>query len=329
MNDSSLLVSVIIGTYNHKHYLRINLRALEKQRVSHEIILVDDHSTDGTVTYVKKYFPHVNIISLSRNQGFPTAINCGARNAHGKYLFLENADMEISKNYLSKLVDFLEKHEEIAAVQGAIYDYDKRGKVVTTGLRFHPSGIIVSDLRHRKNAFQVHEILAGDALLVRRKVFRQIGGYDETCRSYYEDVDFGWRLWLSGYRICFVPSSKLYHKGSSMTKNSINTTVFTYVLRNNLYISIKNLETKNVFLAVFVRLLISLIGILIFLSRGQLSYIVSTFRAWVWVIRHLPMILKKRKQIQTSRRISDARLKREVGGKINLTYLREISSVYL
>jgi len=320
MNNSPVLVSVIIGTYNHKHYLRRNLRALEKQKVAHEIILVDNLSTDGTIDYVKKYFPRVNIIILPENQGFATAINCGAKNASGKYLFLENADMEVSRNYLSELVDFLEKHGEIAAVQGGIYDYEKRDNIASTGLLFHPSGIIVSDLRYRRNVYAIHEILAGDAVLVRTEAFRQIDGYDKVCRLYYEDVDFGWRLWLAGYRITCLPLSKLYHKGRGLT----NTTVFTHALRHNIYVSIKNLETRNVMLAVFIRLLISLIGSLIFLSRGQLNYIVATFRAWVWVISRLPMILKKRKQIQESRRISDAILKKEVGGEIAMSYLREI-----
>lgn len=323
MSNSSVLVSVIIGTYNHKKYLGRNLRALEKQAIPHEIILVDNLSIDGTTDYVKKYFPHVNVVILPEKQSFASAINYGARNARGKYLFLENADMEVSKNYLSTLVDFLEKHKKIAAAQGAIYDYEKRDRIMTTGLLFHPSGIIVSDLRHRKNVYQIHEILAGDALLVRREAFQQINGYDEVCRLYYEDVDFGWRMWLSGYRICCLPLTRLYHKG----RGSTNTTVFTNALRHNLYTSIKNLETANIFLAVFTRLLLSLIGIIIFLYRGQLNYIFATVRAWIWVVSRLPMIIKKRKQIQAFRLISDIMLKREVGAKISLAYLSEVTSI--
>ncbi|OGH20041.1 MAG: hypothetical protein A3D74_03920 [Candidatus Levybacteria bacterium RIFCSPHIGHO2_02_FULL_37_13] len=319
MNSSPVLVSVIIGTYNHKHYLSRNLQALQKQKVTHEIILVDDCSTDDTSDYVKRYFPHVKVIRQTKNQGFPAAINRGARNAHGKYLFLANADMEVSENYLSMLVDFLEKHREIAAVQGAIYDYEKQDKIVTTGFLFNPNGIIVSDLRYRKNVNQIHEILAGDALLVRAKAFRQINGYDEVCRFYYQDVDFGWRLWLAGYRINCLPLARMYHKG----RGSVNTIVFTDALRHNLYVSIKNLDTRNVFLAIFTRLLISLIGSLIFMVRGQLNYIFGTVGAWIWVISRLPMILKKRKQIQVSRRISDASLKKEAGGEITFGYLRE------
>lgn len=208
------LASVVIVTYNSRHYLDACLRSVLEQDYPHEVILVDNCSQDGTVQYVRESFPDVRVIESPANGGYGAGNNLGVRYADGKYVAILNPDVVVGAGWLRKLVlPLQESSKNITTPKILLYD----GSAINTcgntnnftGLTF-TRGLGADPVTEYSNIEKVSGI-SGACFAIHRKEYLALGGFDESFFLYNEDSDFSWRANLLGYSILSIPESIVCH----------------------------------------------------------------------------------------------------------------------
>lgn len=318
---SNSLISIIIVNYNGKEYL---LNCLEGVFAStypdFEVIVVDNGSEDGSVAAAEKMYgprPNFKVVALEKNFGPSYARNRGVEVSQGRYIaFLDN-DTRPEPSWLEPLVGAMEKDSQIGACQCKILLMDEPEKIDYVGDYISNLGFLVQrapDGTVDEGQFdQPEEILSAKsaAMAIRREAFDQAGGFDEDYFIYVEETDLGWRVWLSGYKIVFVPQSVVYHKfGTS-----------AIILPDKQGFLLKFHGTKNYIQTLFKNLgLVNLLKILpvhvgFWLGMAVLFILKRRFKSGWWILRgifwnlsHSPYLLKKRRQVQRSRIVSDAEI---------------------
>lgn len=309
------LVSVVILNWNGRKHLLKCLISLEKVTYKPlEVIVVDNHSTDDSVFSVKKKFPWVKLVVNSVNRGYSGGNNDGINEAKGTFVFILNNDTEVDKNFLEPLVDVM-KDSTVACVQPKLVYGDKRTMLNAVGSYFTSTGFLYH-YGYRKNIHipQYNRRLTiysakGAAMLLRKSAIDKVGFFDEDFFIYFEETDFCHRLWLSGYKIVYEPTSVIYHYEAVDThKQMKNARIMFLSYRNRIASFIKNLST-----AWLIRILPALFIEYIFLSfvyllRRDWKTSLVMYSAIVWNILMLPKMLTKRKAIQALRTMSDMEL---------------------
>lgn len=234
---TSAAVSAICVSYNCADLLRATLASLTRQEVPGgvEIIVVDNASRDDSAAAASE-FEGVSVIPLEENVGFGAANNVGARRAGGELLLFANPDVECPPGVVAALADFMAQHPGAAAAgpttvdrEGRLQKFCARKFPRLGNMLFLVSGIeesrwAGSPLAHRfyPPAFYGRgpaeaEVLAGAFMLVRRRAFEAVGGFDEGYFLYGEDVDLCRRLWREG-TVWYVPVGPVRHfTGGSRT----------------------------------------------------------------------------------------------------------------
>jgi GT2 family glycosyltransferase len=302
------LVSVIIQNYNGLDYLKNWLGSvLNLNYPNFEIIVVDDASTDGSVEYVEHLRladSRLNLIRSSRRLGIAEGRNVGIRAAKGKFLFFLDNDVEVDSNCLDDLVMTLECDESIGAAQSKVLFLERRGIINSAGGFVDLCGDVrLRGLLKDDNGDydQISEIsfASGCALFASRKALLEIGLFDPRFVFWYDDVDACLRIRLRGYRIVYVPQSRVYHLsgGSRPTRHGSSNIYFD--MRNRILMLVSNLEAATLLkncLKIGQRI-VKRYGA--FLSTRGVMYIIANFKE-VW---------KERERVQLSvRRVPDAAL---------------------
>lgn len=223
------VVSVVIVNFNGLRFLRACLESLRKALlgVSHEIIIVDNASADGSGAFLTTEFPDVHLIQSDKNLGFTGGNNLGAKFAKGRFLLLLNNDTEC-KNHFGPLIECFFDLQVGAA--GCLLRYGDGRLQSSVGYEHTPSRIVLSWVGlsrffGRSTLFsrtqydpafyaQSHHDLAwvsGACLLTRTDIWRQLGGFDEQFFMYCEDVDYCRRVRQLGFRVVFSPHSDVTH----------------------------------------------------------------------------------------------------------------------
>jgi len=246
-------ISILIVNLNGRALLADCLDSLAAQdyppeRV--EIILVDNGSDDDSVPFVRKSYPHVRVVEAGRNLGFAGGNNLGARVATGDYLALINNDARADPNWLRALAELLEEQPEVACAASRILDQDgKTIDFVGPVMNLYGRAFQIDEGMPVVPGFydEPRELLApcGGAMMIRRDVFWQVGGFDEDYVAYFEDLDLGWRLWLYGYKVLFVPQAIVYHRQHQTGSGFPVEQRYTLSEANALRTVIKNYEEEN------------------------------------------------------------------------------------
>lgn len=225
MSEGKVFLSAIIINYNGGDFLKRTLSSLEAELVtlseSSEIIVVDNASTDDSLSLISKSFPQVRAITLSENSGFAKAANYGAKASFGQYLLFLNNDIEIKPDSLAKLITFLASHPDYALVAPAVFNPDGSFQLsFGFDLNFF-SEFFLKYLARKYYAFiyrffpskMARDIdwASGVACLIQRQPFLEIGGFDERYFLYVEDADLGLRLRRAGYKIRYLPEAQIIH----------------------------------------------------------------------------------------------------------------------
>ncbi|HEX9925911.1 MAG TPA: glycosyltransferase family 2 protein [Anaerolineae bacterium] len=238
------LCSIIIPNYNGARFLPACFNALRTQTYPDlEIIMVDDGSTDESVSLTRRDFPEVKVIELKQNQGFIRAVNRGIEQATGPIIALLNNDTEVTPGWTQALVEALRHHPEAGMAASKLLLYDRRDVLHSAGDGFGADGIPINRGVWQKDEGQFDGDTyifggCGGAVAYRRAMLDDIGLFDEDLFMYLEDVDLSWRAQLAGYRIVFVPEAVVYHHVSA-TGGGVLASFYTG--RNIIYILAKNL----------------------------------------------------------------------------------------
>lgn len=233
------VVSVCVVNWNCRPLLHACLRSLTSklQRLRLEVIVVDNGSTDGAADMVRRRFPCVVLVRNADNAGFARANNQAAARARGRYLFFLNNDTVVPPGALRRLVDYARTHPEIGLLGPRLRD--PRGRVQVS-CRRRPT---VAALLHRtcllrwtglfRRAYRRYrsrdggdgvrpvDVLMGAALLVRRDLFREVGGWDEDYTFGGEDIDLCTRV---GRRrpVVHHPGMEIVHHGRAGSRRHID-----------------------------------------------------------------------------------------------------------
>jgi GT2 family glycosyltransferase len=303
---STPLVTVIMLNWNGRHLLEGCLPSVFRQTFKdYEIILVDNGSTDGSVEWVRGEYPDVRVIPLHTNHGFCRGNNIGISLAQGEYVVLLNNDTEVESAWLEELCSHICGDGQVGACDSKVLFFDRRDTIWATGGTYSIAGTtsLRGHMERDDATFQRAEdvfVAGACAAIYRRKVLREVGLFDEDFFAGYEDVDWSFRAHLCGYRIVNVPRARVYHKVSATHK--YNSDMFVYNgQRNVLSVFIKNMPSTLLRRYWPLHLVYSLASMVYFarIRRGR-----AFLRAKRDALRQLPLILRKRREIQVLRRVS-------------------------
>ena len=324
-------VAVIILTYNGLKYLPNLLGSLFDflpQTLEEEVIVVDNHSSDGTVPWLRENYASVAILEQSANLGFAAGNNVGLRYALERnfdYLLLLNQDTIVTSGYLEQLVGELEKNPRAAAVQPKLMLYPLTDLVNSLGNVIHYLGFgytygnktRIHDPRPSRRGGQsrkpTNEInyCSGAACLLRASALKKAGLFDDQLFIYHEDLDLGWRFSLLGYRNLICPEAVVYHQ----YEFSRSIRKYYYMERNRFIVLLKNYHWLTI-LVILPALVIMEVGLLFFSfgngwRREKLEGYAYFLKPSSW-----RAIFVKRAAIQKIRQFKDREIVRSFSGKI-------------
>lgn len=290
-------------TYNGLDDLEESLQTLHAQsRPPDEIVVLDNASTDGTVSYIRKTFPDVRLLAETVNHGFAKGNNVAARAATGDYLVFVNDDVRLDERWLANLIRPLEDDAGLVACQSLVMLHGEPGLINTSGTLVNFLGVgWCRDYRKPLPSPRVNETpsLSGAAFAIRRAAFDAIGGFDGDYFMYQCDVDLSWRLRLANIgRLGLATDSLVFHK-YRFTRHARK---YFLLERNRLVTLLKNYRAGTLLLILPALLLTELGVCLLALSQGWLR---PKLAGYVDVIRQLPRTWHKRRAIQRSRRLRD------------------------
>lgn len=234
-------IAVVLVGFNSRRHLETCLSSLggvDWGKHDHEIIYVDNASTDGSVEMVRERFPSVRIIANDNNAGFCRACNQAVASTSCRYIYLLNNDTRVLANSIAPLADFLDSHAGAGAVANRLLNPD--GTDQWSGRRF-PTWVnafagrrtplarrlagskvvrdyLYKDLMARGEAFEA-DWIPGSCTMVRRKAYSEVGGLPENMH-YWSDAVFCRRLRAASWPVFVLPSSSLIHfegEGSGKT----------------------------------------------------------------------------------------------------------------
>jgi GT2 family glycosyltransferase len=245
--------SIVIPNFNGADHLETclsSLTALEYSGSSYEVVVVDNASTDRSVELIKERFPQVKIVQTGANLGFAGACNRGAQASSGAVVAFLNNDMRVEPDWLSELVRPLSEQANVAATGGKILSWDGKaidfvgGTVNFYGHGFQPlHGRPAEDSAGQEP--RPFLFACGGAMAIWRDLFLSAGGFDEDYFAFFEDIDLGWRLWVLGYEVHFVPSAVAYHRGHATGSKMPAHQLRLLYERNALATVIKNYDDAN------------------------------------------------------------------------------------
>mgnify|MGYP006142744875 CR=1 FL=1 len=290
------LVSIIIVNWNAKKYLKGCIESLLSQTFTdYEIILVDNTSSDDSVSFVKENFPQVKIIQNKDNVGFAEGNNIGIKNSTGKIIALFNPDAVAEKKWLSILVDALQFSEKIAAVTGKQYYLgDKYGKdaVFCTWSKIDPYSAAPYNFYNDEPVSKV-DYLSGAAMVIKRDVLEKIGLMDKDYFLYFEETDLCARMIRAGYDLMYVPSAVAWHAVSPLS-NSENKVY--YMERSRIRFALKNFDFSYAMLFNFIFLGETIFVIFRDIKSRNFSRTKIRLRAILWNLRNFRSTLHTRRK---------------------------------
>ncbi|KIC64725.1 glycosyl transferase family 2 [Chryseobacterium taiwanense] len=231
-------LSIIIVNYNVTQLLRNCLLSIQKylEGISYEVIVIDNASTDNSWRNLIPEFPKIHFISSSENEGFAKANNKAIKTADGEYLLILNPDTEIEGDYIQDILDFADSKDNFGCL--GVRMHDAKGNFLPESKRSVPDmfnsfeKLFINFKRKESKSYYQNnisefenaevEVITGAFCLVKKKVYEEVGGFDEAYFMYGEDVDLCYTLLNSGYQnFYYGKASILHHKGESTIKNEV------------------------------------------------------------------------------------------------------------
>ena len=225
--------AVVILNYNTKEYLRKFLPGLiaSCEGQDAQVIVTDNASTDGSAALMKEEFPAVPFIQFDTNYGFTGGYNKALKGLDAEFYVLINSDIEVPQGWLSPLVDWMDSHPECGACGPKLVSYYDRSSFEYAGAaggfvdRYgYPfcRGRILQKLAKDNGQYDTPlNVLwcSGACLMVRSRVWRDLGGLDNRFFAHMEEIDLCWRMQIAGWKVTNVPASEVYHIGGGTLPN--------------------------------------------------------------------------------------------------------------
>jgi GT2 family glycosyltransferase len=301
--------AVAILNWNGEKLLKQFLPKVIKHSPQADIYVIDNASTDNSLELLKTEFPSVKIILLDKNYGFAGGYNRGIKQIDADNIVLLNSDVEVTKDWLSPIIDHLHKFPQTVAIQPKIKDYKNKKMFEYAGaaggyLDFfgypYCDGRLLFSIEEDKGQYdRKKEIFwgSGACLAIRKNDFCKVGGFDESYFAHQEEIDLCWRLKQEGAKIMYIPESTVYHIGGA-SLNNLNPYKTYLNFRNNLITLLKNLPSAYLFPVIFIRLLLDGLAGIFYLLKGRPSHTWAIVKAHFGFYKRIPEAWKKRNSKQ-------------------------------
>lgn len=293
------MLSIVIVTRNTRDLLHALLASIAEDTslkdTTPEVIVIDNGSQDGTDTMIAVRYPWVSCIRSEINRGFAVAVNEGYRNSSGEFVLFLNSDTRLLSGEIGKMLAFMEGEPSVGiAAPQLVYDDMKPQRsfapVPSLLLEIVPRPAVEAVLPARfgtkgKDILAPLDVesLIGAALMVRRKVLDELGGFDERFFFFLEETDFCLRAKEKGYRVVFFPGARLIHlQGRTVRQSWIrgrieySTSLYKFIKKHHstfYYSSFVSVRMAKTFLAA---LLLSLVPVFVrkeSITRKQMYYV--------------------------------------------------------
>jgi GT2 family glycosyltransferase len=307
-------VSIVVVNFNGRELLKQCLLTLSKTDYSnYEIAVVDNASTDGSLTEIKRSFgsdPQIKLVENSENVGHSEGCNIGAQITKGRYLVFLDSDIEFkAENWLGELVKAMENDDTVGLAQAKIVLSEDKRCLDYVCVAVDALGTWAANYGSKEEKLKENfEILAASSgcCIVRREVFNQVGGFDADYFIYDDDTDLSLRARLRGYRILFVPSAVVIHRGGVL--RGVSGMMLYHSSKNRLYTVLKNYELRNVWWRFSVLTFFTFMVSVGFFAVKKHDEAKATLKGIINPITNLPKIWKKRLLFQSKRRVRDFEL---------------------
>jgi GT2 family glycosyltransferase len=235
-------LSVIILNYNVRYFLEQCVASVQEAltNIDSEIIVVDNHSSDDSCEMIKSRFPDVKLIKNNSNLGFPKGNNIGVAQAKGDYICILNPDTVVPEDTFEKILAFAEKQANLGIVGCKLIDGS--GNFLPESKRGIPTPFVAltkifglyklfPNWRFFNRYYAEHlsenetgevEILVGAFMVMKRDLYNEMGGFDENCFMYSDDIDLSYMALKSGKsNYYFHETSVIHYKGESTVRDGL------------------------------------------------------------------------------------------------------------
>ena len=324
-------ISVIILNWNGKQFLEDCLCAMRRQTLrDFETILVDNGSTDGSVEYLRARFPELKLLALPDNLGFAGGNIVGYGQASGDLIVLLNNDTEAHPNWLEQIQRASQTYPDAGSFASKMMYFDERGRVENCGFDLGIAGATVDLGRDELDGpewTQPRKVFGGcgGAVAYRRQMLEEIGFLDPDFFMTYEDADLSFRAQLRGYQCVYVPGAIVYHRYRATNRTTPSRQVF-YSQRNIEFVYLKNMPLGLILRSAPQRLLYEIGAAIYFSKQGTGS---AFLRAKLDVLRCLPAILRKRREIQKERKTTNSQMRAIMRKPLFSKKLKKLCSLWV
>ena len=302
-------VSLIVLNYNGKEHLQECFDSIFRQtQVPDEVILMDNNSKDGSISFMAKNFPTVKIIKNRFNSGTAEGSNIAFRKTSGNYVIFQSNDIRLDRNCVQALVETMDSSPAVGIASSVLLRYDK-DKKINRHLIDNAGGVAdvygfgmqkywgrkIEDIPAQKEIFFSY----GGSFIIRRETYALVGGFDDRYFTLGDDIDLSWRVRLLGLKVICNKKSFIYHKVSATLGPLFGKPMKRFWSeKNSMRTLLKNHDALTLIkrFPIYLCLLVGEMGY--FLARGRFSLFMADVRAILWNIRYFPETIRLRHKIQ-------------------------------
>ncbi len=302
-------VAIVILNFNGVEFLRKFLPNVLSQSPQAEVIVADNCSSDNSIEFLKHTHPTLRIILIPTNLGYAGGYNAALSQIDAEYFVLLNSDVEVTKNWLDPLIQFLDKNKDYAAVQPKILDFNNKthfeyagasgGHLDKLGYPYCRGRIFDSIEKDNGQYDSIQDVFwaSGACLIIRSKDFNAIEGFDADFFAHMEEIDLCWRLNNAGRKLACIPTSVVFHVGGgTLNKTSPFKTYLNF--RNNLIMLAKNLPLIELFTILPIRIILDLLAGIKFWKDQTSDHLIAVLKSQIDFIRRFPRAMRSRKSVQ-------------------------------
>ena len=320
------VISVVIPAHEALAHYRDCLSSLAAQDYrDFEVIWVDSASRDGSLERVREEFPSTRVIALPSNAGYRGGTNAGCAEARGELIVVANQDVRFDAGFLTALAEGAGRYPEAAIFAPKILDFDDPDRINEAGNTLHFTGLYGSrglgapagDLAEES----VLAAMSGCGFMVRRSAWTAAGGfsrdfdlYDSGWHASYEDADLAWRVQLAGHTIRYLPGAVMFHKFARKPMTPARFRSYEW----GRWMTLARNYSLATLLLLGPALLAVECGMLLFAaSRGMLG---AKLGPVLWIVRHAPLVLERRRAVQATRRVPDSVILQRMAATIDVSH---------
>lgn len=298
-------VAVVILNWNGVSLLEKFLPSVVRFSPEATVYVADNASDDLSVEMLRLRFPMVRVIRNTQNFGFAQGYNEALRFVEEDIYALVNSDVEVTQSWLAPMLTLLESNPDIAIVQPKILDYKNKQRFEYAGA----GGGFIDRYGYpfcRGRVFETVEIdngqyddsvpvfwASGACMVIRKEVFRNLGGFDSRFFAHMEEIDLCWRAYNRNYKAFYCGQSTVYHVGGA-TLNEQHPQKAYLNFRNSLFMLTKNLPKNKLAVTLFVRMILDGLAALRFLFLGKFQHFAAVFNAHISFYSSFVTVYKQR-----------------------------------